>query len=327
MRAISIQQTGGAEVLRLRDVEDPRVGEGDVLVEVAYAGVNFLDIQQRRGLYPVPLPFVPGVEGTGRVVEVGPGVDLALLGARVSWFTGKASYAERVVLPVSDAVRVPDDVDDLSAGAILGQGVTAHYLTSAVYQVRPGTTALVHAAAGGTGRILTQMIKHAGGTVIAAASTPAKCEIAREAGADHVYVADTAKDPDLSGLARLVREVSDDGVDVVFDGTGTPTLHASIGCVRQRGTYVLYGTSGGGLDAIPLAPIRERSLFFTSPRVNAHVQSREDIERRAAACFALLADGHLDILTDTPYALSDAAAAHRAIEARQTTGKVLLAAS
>ncbi|GGF35141.1 quinone oxidoreductase family protein [Subtercola lobariae] len=323
MRAVSIHETGAPDVLRLRDVEDPQVGESDVLVAVTYAGVNFLDIQQRRGLYPVPLPFVPGVEGTGVVVEVGSKADPTLLGARVSWFTGRASYAERVVLPANHVIRVPDGVDDTLAAAILGQGVTAYYLTSAVYPVTASTVALVHAAAGGTGRLITQMIKHAGGTVLAVASTPAKCEIARAAGADHVFVADAVRDPDLSQLARQVMDISG-GVDVVFDGTGTPTLNASIRSVKQRGTYVLYGTSGGGIDSIPLAPLRERSLFFTFPRVNDHVREPHEIEYRAQACFDLLAGGHLDILVDAPYDLSDAAAAHRAIEARQTTGKVLL---
>lgn len=309
---------GGPEVLRLVEVADPAPGPCDLLVDVTYIGVNFRDIHERTGTYPSPVPFVPGSEAAGVVRSVGEGVDDAWIGARVAWHATARSYAEVVVVPVAVAIAVPDDIDDRAAASVLAQGMTADYLTTSVYKVEPGTVALVHAGAGGTGRLITQMVKAAGGRVVATASTPARCQVATDAGADLALLSGSDLADEIAAFTGGL------GVDVAYDGVGAPTIDSSLSAIRTRGVLALYGTSGGDVGALPVAPIFARSLFVTRPKLPDYTGSRDELEARSASVFAHVRGGSISVLSGGIYRLDQAAAAHSAIEGRTSTGKLLL---
>ncbi|HEU5028493.1 MAG TPA: quinone oxidoreductase [Spirillospora sp.] len=318
MRAIVVSASGGPEVLVPGERPDPVPGPGEVLVDVAASGVNFIDVYYRTGAYAQSLPYVPGVEGAGTVAAVGEGVGGVAVGDRVAWSNVQGSYAERAVVPADKAVPVPDGVGLDDAAAALLQGMTAHYLTRSVHEVKPGDTVLVHAAAGGMGLLLTQVSKAAGARVIGTASTPEKKQTARDAGADEVL--------DYDGFADRVRELTGgEGVAVVYDGVGAPTFDGSLASLRRRGVLALYGAAGGKVP--PFDPQRLNaagSLFLTRPTLAHYTATREELLERAADVYGWIASGTLELHIGKRYGLADAAAAHADLEARRTTGKLLL---
>ncbi|MDR7303396.1 quinone oxidoreductase family protein [Haloactinomyces albus] len=320
MRAIRVQANGGPEVLEAAEIEDPTPAAQQVLVDVAACGVNFIDTYQRSGVYEVPLPFTPGSEGAGTVREVGAGVTGLAPGDRVAWAMVPAGYAERAVVPVSKVVRVPEGIDNRTAAAMMLQGMTAHYLVSSTYPVRTGDTALVHAAAGGMGLLLTQLIKARGGNVIGTVSTAAKERLAREAGADEI-IRYTEAD-----VAEQVRSLTDDrGVDVAYDGVGKDTFEASLNSLRPRGMFALFGAASGPVP--PVDPQRLNSagsVFLTRPTLAHHILTREELDWRAGEIFDAVTRKDLAIRVGGTYPLAEAARAHEDLESRRTTGKLLL---
>ena len=319
-RVIAVHETGGPEVLHSETRDIPEPGAGEVRVQVNAAGVNFIDVYFRTGLYPRPLPCILGLEGAGVVEAAGDGVDTLAEGDRVVWASVAGSYAEYVVAPAASLVSVPDGVSDAQAAASMLQGMTAHYLVHGTRETRPGDVALGHAAAGGVGLLLVQMLKGSGATVIGTCSTDAKERLAREAGADHV-VRYTERD-----FGAAARELTGGcGVDVVYDSVGRDTFDASLGCLRPRGLLVLYGQSSGPVPAFDLNRLNTSgSLFVTRPSLFHYVQERDELEERAAAVLGAVASGALRVRVDAEYRLEEAAEAHRALEGRRTAGKLLL---
>ena len=318
MRAIVVTETGGPEVLRPGERPEPVPGPGQVVAEVAAAGVNFIDIYRRSGVYPVELPMVPGSEGAGTVIAVGEGVTELAAGDRIAWNEGPGSYAQRVALPAAEGVPVPLDVDLKIAAAAMLQGMTAHYLCRSTFPVTEGTCAVVHAAAGGVGLLLTQMIKKFGGTVIATTSTAAKATLARQAGADYVT--------DYEEFGSVVRDVTvGRGADVVFDGVGKATFDAGLAALRPRGMMVLFGGSSGQVPAFNLQRLNSGgSLYVTRPTLVHYMADRAEFLWRAGDLFEWIARGQLDVRIGAEYPLADAARAHADLAARRTTGKLLL---
>jgi len=319
MQAIAITATGGPEVLTPTELPDPTPGDGQLLVRVAAAGVNYIDTYFRTGTYPVELPYVVGQEGTGEVLGCGAGVEEFTVGDRVAWCTAPGSYAEQVLVPAAAAVAVPDAVPDDQAASALLQGMTAHYLITSTYRVEQGDTVLVHAGAGGVGLLLTQLARDAGATVISTVSTDAKEELARGAGATHVlrYTED---------LAARVRELTDgDGVAAVYDGVGAATLDASLASLRVRGTLALFGAASGPVP--PVDPQRLNSagsVFLTRPTLAHYIRIRDELLWRAGAVFHAMAEGTLTVRIGRSYPLAKAAQAHRDLESRATTGSLVL---
>lgn len=321
MRAIQISSAGGPEVLTPTELPDPQAGPGTLLVEVAAAGVNYIDTYQREGIYPMTLPYVPGLEGTGRVRAVGEGAGEFAVGQRVAWAETLGSYAELVAVPADKAVAVPDEVsDDAAVGALL-QGMTAHFLVTDTHPVQPGEDVLVHAAAGGVGLLLTQLATARGARVIATVSTAEKEELARAAGA-----ADVIRYTEVDDLAGAVRELTGGtGVRVAYDSVGATTFDASLAALRRRGMLVLFGASSGPVP--PVDPQRLNaagSVFLTRPKLFDHVVTREELTARAAAVYSAVADGTLDVRIGRRYPLAEARSAHEDLQARLTTGKLLL---
>lgn len=318
--AIRIQRTGGPDVLDVADVEIGEPGPGKVLVEVSAAGVNYIDTYQRSGLYPVLLPYTPGLEGAGRITAVGAGVSELSVGDRVAWQGSPGSYAEQAIVPAELAVRIPEGVTDESAAAVTLQGITAHYLTASTHPVREGETVLVHAAAGGVGLLLTQLAKAKGARVIGTVSTPEKEQLAREAGADEV-IRYTERD-----FVAATREFTGgEGVDVVYDGVGASTYEGSLACLRPRGLLALFGASSGPVPPIdPQRLNKGGSLYLTRPTSADYTRTRQEIEWRVGELFDGLANGTLNVRIGARYALADARKAHEDLEGRRTTGKVLL---
>jgi NADPH2:quinone reductase len=323
MKAIEVSRHGGPEVLRLVDVPEPAPGLGQVLVANDAAGVNYIDTYHRRGAYPRETPFILGLEGAGTITAVGPDVTDLNVGERVAWSDVPGSYAEQVVVPAARAVPVPDEVPSELATASLLQGMTAHYLTRSVHEVTAGESVLVHAAAGGTGRLITQIATRFGGRVIATVSTEAKAELAREAGA-----AEVIRYAELSNeeLAAEVRRLTDgEGVAAVYDGVGAATFEASLASLRRRGMLALFGASSGPVPPFDLARLNAAgSLFVTRPTLGHYVATREELLARAGDVFAWIADGTLSPRIGARYPLHDAATAHTDLESRATTGKLLL---
>lgn len=320
MKAIRVHATGGPEVLRYEDVPDPQPGPDQVLIRLEAAGVNYIDIYYRTGLYRAPLPFIPGSEGAGVVVAVGPGVTDVQPGARVAYIGGLGAYADLVAVPASRVVRLPEGIDAATAAAVLLQGITAHYLVHATYPLRAGQWALVHAAAGGVGLLLVQMAKRAGATVIGTVGTEAKAALARQAGADHVIV---YTEQDFEEETR--RLTGGRGVDVVYDAVGKTTFEKSLNVLRPRGYLVLFGQASGPAPAIdPQILNTKGSLFLTRPSIGHYTATPQELQDRATAVFQMLRDGTLWLRIDRRFPLAEAAWAHRALEGRQTTGKLLL---
>ncbi len=319
-QAIVVHQTGGPEVLRLETRDPGPPGPGAVRIRMGAIGVNFIDVYFRTGLYPMPLPFVAGVEGAGRVEAVGDGVSEWRAGDRVAWAGVPGSYAEAAIAPASRLVRVPDAVSDEQAAAVLLQGMTAHYLTHGVRRSEAGDVALVHAAAGGTGLLLVQMLKRAGAVVIGTTSSPEKEELARKAGADHVIRYDQR---DFSEEAR--RLTAGRGVDVVYDSVGRDTFDGSLRALRPRGLCALFGQSSGPVPPFDLRRLNDLgSLFVTRPSLAHYAAERSELEERAGSVLGAVASGELEVRIGARFALAAAADAHRALEGRATTGKLLL---
>ena len=321
MRAIQITESGGPEVLIPTELPDPTPGPGELLVEVAVAGVNYIDTYQRQGIYPMQLPFVPGMEGAGRVREVGAGVTGFATGDRVAWANTLGGYAELAAIPADEAVPVPDGVSDEAAVGAALQGMTAHYLLHDSHPVRAGEDVLVHAAAGGVGLLLTQWATRLGARVIATVSTAEKEELARGAGA-----AEVIRYTEVEDLAAEVRALTGGaGVAAVYDGVGRDTFDASLASLARRGILVLFGASSGPVP--PVDPQRLNaagSLFLTRPKLHDHIATRDELTARAAAVYAAVAAGELDVRIGHRYPLAEARTAHDDLQARRTTGKLLL---
>jgi NADPH:quinone reductase len=318
--AVVVRATGGPEVLELTDVEPSAPGPGQVLVEVAAAGVNYIDTYHRRGLYPKDLPFTPGKEGAGTVSALGDGVTDLAVGDPVAWADAPGSYAQQVVVPASKAYRVPDGIEVEVAAAAMLQGLTTHYLVTSTYPVKPGDTVLVHAAAGGVGLLLVQAAKSRGGKVIGTVSTEEKERLAREAGADEVIrytEADFAEEVErLTGGA---------GVAVVYDGVGMDTFDRGLACLQLRGMMVLFGASSGPVP--PVDPQRLNtagSLFLTRPLLDHYIATTDEFRWRCDELFSAISAGRMNIRIGGRYPLADVRTAHEDLEGRRTTGKLLL---
>ena len=319
--ALVVTRHGGIDVLVVEDRDAAEPGPGEVLVEVAAAGVNFVDVYQREGVYPTSPPFVGGNEGAGTVLSVGPGVEGVREGDRVAWPQTLGSAARHAVIPASAVVPVPDGVDLETAAAVMLQGLTAHYLTTSTYGMRPGDTALVHAAAGGVGQLLVQMVRARGGAVVATAGGPEKCETARSLGAEHVL--DYREVDDLAAEVR--RLTGGRGVDVAYDGVGRDTFDASLASLRPRGMLVLFGAASGQVPPFDIQRLNAGgSLFLTRPTLGHHLATRDELEWRATEVLGAVADGSLHVAVGGRYSLGDAAAAFGDLEGRRSQGKLLL---
>ncbi|MBM6402811.1 quinone oxidoreductase [Phycicoccus sp. CSK15P-2] len=319
--ALVVPHTGGREVLTVEQRTADSPGPGQVLVEVAAAGVNFLDVYQREGVYPMETPYVAGNEGAGTVVEVGSEVHRFAVGDRVTWPQGVGSAARYCVRDADGLVRVPDGVALDSAAAVMLQGLTAHYLTRSTHEVGAGTVALVHAAAGGVGQLLVQMVKSLGGVVVATAGGPDKCSRAERLGADHVI--DHQAVDDLA--AAVADAVGEHGVDVAYDGVGKDTFDASLASLRPRGTLALFGAASGQVPPFDIQRLnRGGSLFLTRPTLAHHLATRGELEWRADEVLGAVADRSLEVTVGGRYDLADAARAYEDLEGRRTQGKLLL---
>lgn len=320
MFGIQVDEHGGPEALGYRELPDPVAGEDGMVVRLVAAGVNFLDTYHRTGLYPTEPPFTPGVEGAGVVVEVGRHVTGFGVGDRVAWSGNPASYAELVAVDPAGAVRVPPGVDADVAAAVLLQGMTAHYLVTDTFPLGPGHRCLVHAGAGGVGLLTIQLAKHRGAEVFTTVGSDEKAGLARAAGADHVI------DYTQQDFAEAIELIAGPRpLDVVFDGVGRATFDGGLRLLRRRGTMVTFGNASGPVEPLsPLRLMREGSIFLTRPTLVDHVATRGELENRAAAVFDLVERGVLEVRVGSRFPLEAAAEAHRALEERRTTGKLLL---
>jgi NADPH:quinone reductase len=320
MRAIVVGKLGGPEVLTIADQDDPKPGPGQIVVKVAAAGVNYMDIYQRSGIgvYHQRAPFTPGAEGAGTVLAAGDGVTEFAPGDQVAWSSGPGSYAEQVALPAARAVPVPHGIDLKIAAAVMLQGMTAHYLCNSTFPVQEGNVAVVHAAAGGVGLLLTQLVKRRGGIVVATTSTTPKAVLAQHAGADHV----TSYEEFTEAVKRVTGE---QGADVVFDGVGKDTFDNSLAALRRRGMMVLYGGASGQVPPFDLQRLNTGgSLFITRPTLVHYVADRAELLWRAGDLLEWVAKGELDVRIGGEYPLADAPRAHEDLAARRTMGKLLL---
>ena len=318
--AIFVRETGGSDVLRFEPHDPGAPGKDQVRIRVRACGVNFIDVYFRTGLYPRPLPFVAGLEGAGEVEAAGEGVTEFRPGDRVAWASASASYAGATVAPADRLVRVPQGVSDEVAGAVMLQGMTAHYLSHAVRTPQQGDTALVHAAAGGTGLLLVQMLKRAGVHVLGTCGSAEKEALVREAGADHVI---RYRERDV---ASEVRRLTDGrGVHVAYDSVGQSTFEGSLRSLRPRGLLVLFGQSSGAVPPLDLRRLAELgSLYVTRPSLAHYTEDREELLRRGGEVLHAVESGALRVKIGARFPLREARAAHEALESRSTTGKVLL---
>ena len=319
MKAVQITQTGGPEVLQYRDVPEPVPGPGQALVKIKAVGVNYTDVYTRSGLNPPRLPTVPGVEAAGVVAQVGDAVSEVAPGDTVAYTGVPESYAERVVAPAWRLVKMPDGVDAETGATVMLQGLTAHYLCHTTYPLKPGDTALVHAAAGGVGLLLIQMAKRLGARVIGTVSTEAKARLAREAGADHVI---NYNERDFESETREI--VGDEGVQVAYDSVGRTTFDKSVACLSRRGYMVLYGQASGPVPPVQVSILNSKSLFLTRPMLGDYTATREELLQRSGEVLGWVKSGRLKLHLHGKLPLKDAAEAHRQLEGRLTTGKLLL---
>lgn len=320
MRAIQVHETGGPEVLRLVEVAPPEPGPGQVRVRVAAAGLNYIDTYHRTGLYKLDLPFTPGMEFAGTIDALGPGVTGWAVGERVATAAGVGGYAELALAPAAKLVRLPAGVDLRLGGAVMLQGMTAHYLAYSTYPLKASDTCVVTAAAGGVGLLLVQIAKRIGARVIGLCGSDAKAALARDAGADELII--YTREP----FAARVRELTGGrGADVVYDSVGASTFEASLDSLRLRGMLVSFGNASGPAPALsPLTLSTKGSLFLTRPTLAHYTADEQELTWRAGALFGWMADGALAVRIDREFALEQAADAHRILEGRQTTGKVLI---
>ena len=320
MKAVRIHQHGGADALRLEDVLQPAAAAGQVLVRIEAAGVNFIDVYFRTGLYAAPLPLTLGQEAAGVVEALGPDVSGIRVGDRVAWQGINGSYAEFAAVPVQQLVPLPDGISTKVAAAVMLQGMTAHYLTTSTYPLNAGDSCLVHAAAGGVGLLLCQMAKARGARVIGTVSTREKAALARAAGADEVILY-TEQDFEVE-VRRLTNGA---GVQVVYDSVGRTTFDKSLGSLVRRGMMVLFGASSGPVPPLDLQVLnRKGALFVTRPSLGHYTATREELLARAGEVLGWVASGRLDVRIGLELPLAQAAEAHRQLEGRTTTGKVVL---
>jgi NADPH2:quinone reductase len=320
MKAIQVKLPGGPDVLELVDLPIPQPKSNEAVVKSAASGVNFIDVYLREGRYKAPLPFVAGQEGAGTVTAIGSDVKLVKPGDRVAWSGILGSYAEYVAAPVEGLVPVPQNVADQSAAAAMLQGMTAHYLCYDTYALKPGETALIHAAAGGVGLLLVQMAHNLGARVIGTVSTEEKAKLARQAGADEVILYTQA---DFE--AETKRLTGGKGVDVVYDGVGKATFEKSLNVLRPRGMLVLYGASSGPVPPVdPMTLSQKGSLYMARTNLAHFTATRDELLLRSGAVFRMIGEGKLKLRIAHLYKLEEAQQAHRDLEGRKTTGKLLL---
>jgi NADPH2:quinone reductase len=320
MKAIQVKQPGGPEAMELVELPVPQPKANEAVVKLAASGVNFIDVYIREGRYKSPPPFVLGQEGAGVVNAVGASVTTVKNGDRVAWTGLMGSYAEYAAVPADRLVPIPDGVTDQQAGAAMLQGMTAHYLSHDTYPLKRGETALVHAAAGGVGLLLVQMAHHIGARVIATVSTDDKAKLAREAGADEVILY-TQSDFE----AETKRLTGGKGVDVVYDSVGKTTFDKGLNVLRPRGVMVLFGGSSGAVPPFDLIALSQKgSLYVTRPTLVNYIATREELMSRSGAVFGMMAAGKLKLRIEHTYPLAEAQRAHRDLEGRKTTGKLLL---
>ena len=321
MKAIQVQKHGGPEVLTFVDAPAPAPKANEAIVKIAAAGVNFIDVYFREGRYPAAMPFINGQEASGTVTEVGADVKSLKPGDRVAYTSVLGSYAEYAAVPADRLVRVPDNLQLEQAAAAMLQGMTAHYLVHTTYPLKKGETALVHAAAGGAGLLIVQMAKQLGARVIGTAGTAEKLRLARDAGADEVI---NYREQDFE--AETKRLTGGKGVDVVYDGVGQSTFDKDFNVLRPRGYLVLFGAASGAVAPVdPTKLAQKGSLFLTRPTLGHYIATREELERRSSDVLSQVANGKLKLRIEHVYKLQDAAQAHRDLESRKTSGKLLLA--
>jgi NADPH:quinone reductase len=320
MKAIQVKQPGGPAVLELLDVPVPEPKTTEAVVKLAASGVNFIDVYQREGRYKVPLPFVLGQEGAGVVTAVGSNVTSVKAGDRVAWTGLLGGYAEYAAVSADRLVAIPAGVTNQQAAAAMLQGMTAHYLCHDTYPLKRGETALVHAAAGGVGLLLVQMAHDIGARVLATVSTEEKAKLAREAGADEIILYTQS---DFEAETR--RQTNGQGVHVVYDSVGKTTFEKGLNVLRPRGMMVLFGGSSGAVPPFDLIALSQKgSLYVTRPTLVNYIASREELLSRSAAVFAMISSGKLKLRIAHTYPLAEAQRAHRDLEGRKTTGKLLL---
>jgi NADPH2:quinone reductase len=320
MKAIQVQKTGGPEVLTLVDLPVPKPKANEAVVKIAAIGVNFIDVYFREGRYPAPLPFIDGQEAAGTVTEVGSEVKTVKPGDRVAYTGVIGSYAEYAAVPADRLVHVPDKITDQQAAAAMLQGMTAHYLVNSTYPLKKGETALIHAAAGGVGLLLVQMAKNIGARAIGTVGTEEKAKLAREAGADEVILY-TQKDFE----AETKRLTENKGVHVIYDGVGKSTFEKGLNVLRPRGYMVLFGGASGAVPPFdPIALSQKGSLFLTRPSLLHYIATRQELEQRSSDVFGAVASGKLKLRIGHVYKLEEVQQAHRDLEGRKTTGKILL---
>lgn len=319
MKAIRVRAPGGPDKLQLEDVETPAPGRGEALVRLEAVGVNFIDVYHRSGLYPLPLPFTPGSEGAGVVVSVGEDVSEVKPNDRVAYAMNLGAYAELAIAPAWKLVPLPSSVDAKVGAAAMLQGMTAHFLSRSVKELRRGDTALVHAAAGGVGLLLVQLLKQLGVGVIGTVSTDEKAKLAKAAGADELILY-TQKD-----FASETKALTGGkGVDVVFDSVGKDTFDKSLSALKPRGMLVLFGQSSGPVPPVEISALQKNALFLTRPALHHYAHTREELLQRAGDVFDWIAAGKLKLHVEREYPLADARRAHEDLEGRKTTGKLLL---
>lgn len=320
MKAIVVPEQGGPEQLILKEVPEPNPGTGELLVEVKAAGINFIDTYHRGGLYPMEFPMTPGLEGSGVVLSAGADAEGFSEGDRVGWVSAMGTYAEQVIVPAQSAIPIPDDVGDDEAAAVLLQGITAHYLAKDTFPLSPGHRCLIQAGAGGVGLLLTQIAKMCGAEVVTTVGSEEKAELSRQAGSDKVIVY-TSEDFEEA----IVNAFGANSIDVVYDGVGASTFAKGLDLLRPRGMMVTFGNASGPVPAIsPLDLMRKGSLYLTRPTMFHYIATREALLHRASELFGWIGSGDLDVRIGERYSLAEAAEAHRALEGRRTTGKVLL---
>ncbi|HEX2914338.1 MAG TPA: quinone oxidoreductase [Chloroflexia bacterium] len=320
MNAIQVKEPGGTDKLLYTEVPTPDPGEGQALVKIGASGVNFIDVYFRMGIYKASYPLTLGQEAAGTVIEVGPGVNEVKKGDRVAYASVMGSYAEYAVVPANRLVPVPDSVDDQTAAAVMLQGMTAHYLTTSTFPLKAGDTCLIHAAAGGVGLLFTQMAKLRGARVIGTVSTEEKAALAKEAGVDEIIL---YSQTDFETETR--RLTGGKGVDAVYDSVGKDTFDKSLNCLRPRGYMVLFGASSGPVPPFDPQTLNAKgSLFLTRPTLGNYIATREELLHRAGEIFDWISAGKLKVRTEFNYPLKEAARAHSDLEARKTTGKLLL---
>jgi NADPH2:quinone reductase len=320
MKAIQVKRVGGPEAMELVDLPTPQPKPNEAVVKLAASGVNFIDVYNREGRYKAPLPFILGQEGAGTVSAVGADVKSVKVGDRVAWTSQLGAYAEYAAVPADRLVPIPAGVTDEQAGAAMLQGMTAHYLSHDTYPLKKGETALIHAAAGGVGLLLVQMAHNIGARVIATVSTDEKAKLARDAGAEEVILYTQA---DFETETK--RLTGGKGVDVVYDSVGKTTFEKGLNILRPRGMMVLFGGSSGAVPPFdPIILTQKGSLFLTRPSLGNYIATREELVARSSAVFGMIAAGKLKLRIEHTYPLSEAQQAHRDLEGRKTTGKLLL---